>query len=118
MSMRDLMATGVPVARPEGTVREAARLMDEAHVKVLPVCEGDRLMGVLTDSDVISAIADGGAPETEFVRDYMSTNVVAVTPDTGLAEAGQLMRHAGPEVTAGGVFADLLRLAAYLGANI
>jgi hypothetical protein len=76
-----------------GHVREAGRLMDEAHVKVLPVCEGDRLMGVLTDSDVISAIADGGAPDTEFVRDYMSTNVVAVTPDTGLADAGQLMAH-------------------------
>jgi CBS domain-containing protein len=93
MRMRDLMATGVPVVRPEGTVREAARLMDEAHVKVLPVCEGDRLMGILTDSDVISAIADGGAPDAEFVRDYMSTNVVTVTPDTGLAAAGQLMAH-------------------------
>jgi CBS domain-containing protein len=45
-------------------------------------------MGVLTDSDVISAIADGGAPDTEFVRDYMSTNVVTVTPDTGLLEIG------------------------------
>ena len=88
MCVRDLMTTDVPIARLEDTVRAAARLMDEAHVKVLPVCEGDRLMGVLTDSDVISAIADGGAPDTEFVRDYMSTNVVTVTPDTGLLEIG------------------------------
>jgi CBS domain-containing protein len=93
MRIRDLMTTGVPIARPEDTVRDAARVMDGAHVKVLPVCEGDRLMGVLTDWDVISAVADGGAPDTEFVRDYMSVNVVSVTPDTGLAEAGQLMAH-------------------------
>jgi CBS domain-containing protein len=93
MRIRDLMITGVPIARPEGTVRDAARLMDHAHVKVLPVCEGDRLMGVLTDSDVICAVADGGAPDAEFVRDYMSVNVVVVTPDTGLAEAGRLMAH-------------------------
>jgi CBS domain-containing protein len=91
MRIRDLMATDVPIVRSEETVRDAARRMDEMHVKVLPVCEGDRLMGVLTDSDVISAVADGGAPDTEFVRDYMSVNVVAVAPDMGLAEAWQLM---------------------------
>jgi CBS domain-containing protein len=42
---------------------------------------------------VISAVADGGAPDAEFIRDYMSVNVLAVTPDTGLAEAGRLMAH-------------------------
>jgi CBS domain-containing protein len=91
--IRDLMTAEVPIARLDDSVRDAARLMYEAHVKVLPVCEGERLMGVLTDWDVISAVADGGAPNTVFVRDYMSVNVVAVTPDTGLAEAGQLMAH-------------------------
>ena len=91
MCVRDLMTSDVPIARLEDTVRAAARLMDEAHVKVLPVCEGDRLAGVLTDWDVISAVADGGAPDDEFVRNYMSVNVVAVTPDTGVAEAGKLM---------------------------
>lgn len=93
MRIRDLMITDVPIARPEDTVRDAARLMEDAHVKVLPVCEGARLMGVLTDSDVICAVADGGALDAEFVRDYMSVNVAVVTPDTGLADAGRLMAH-------------------------
>lgn len=93
MCVRDLMTTNVPVARLDDTVRDASRLMNEAHVKVLPVCEGDRLVGVLTDWDVISAVADGGAPDTEFVRNYMSVNVVTVTPDTGVADAGRLMAH-------------------------
>jgi CBS domain-containing protein len=91
--IRDLMTADVTIARLDDTVRDAARLMYEAHVKVLPVCEGDRLMGVLTDWDVVSAVADGGTPDTEFIRDYMSVNVVAVTPDTELAEARQLMAH-------------------------
>jgi CBS domain-containing protein len=93
MRIRNLMSTDVPMARSEETVRDAARRMDEAHVKVLPVCEGDRLVGVLTDWDVISAVADGGSPDIVFVRDYMSVNVVTVTPGTGLAEAGELMAH-------------------------
>jgi CBS domain-containing protein len=93
MSVRDLMTTDVPIARLEDTVRDAARLMDATHVKVLPVCEGDRLVGVLTDWDVICAIADGGTPDTEFVRNYMSVDVVTVTPDTAVAEAGKLIGH-------------------------
>ncbi len=91
MLVRDLMATDVPVVRPDDTVRDAARLMDETGVKVLPVCLGDRLVGILTDSNVICAVADGCVPASEFVRSYMSPDVVAVTPDTPLEEAGQLM---------------------------
>ena len=93
MSVRDLMTTDVPIARLENTVRDAARLMDARHVKVLPVCEGDRLVGVLTDWDVICAVADGGTPDTEFVRNYMSVDVVTVTPDTAVADAGKLIEH-------------------------
>ena len=91
--MGDLMDTDVPVARLEDTLRAAARLMHERHMKLLPVCEGARLMGVLTDWDVLSAIADGGAPESVFVRDYMSVNVVAVGPETGVDEARELIAH-------------------------
>jgi CBS domain-containing protein len=93
MRIRDLMSTDVPIVRPDETVRGAARRMAETHMKLLPVCEGERLMGVLTDWDVICAIADGGAADTVFVRDYMTVNVVAVTPETGLAEARELMAH-------------------------
>lgn len=93
MSVRDLMNTDVPTGRLEDTVRDAARLMDETHVKLLPVCEGDRLVGVLADWDVICAVADGGVPDNVFVRSYMSVDVVTVTPDTAVAEAGQLMGH-------------------------
>ena len=90
MSVRDLMTTDVPIIRLKDTIRDAARLMDATHVKVLPVCEGDRLVGVLTDWDVICASPDGGTPATGFVRNCMSVDVVTVTPDTAVAEAGKL----------------------------
>ena len=93
MRVRNVMATDVPIARPDDSVFHAARMMDETGVKLLPVCEGDRLVGVLTDSDVVCAVADGCAPDSEFVRNYMTTDVVTVKPDTQLAEAGELMAH-------------------------
>jgi CBS domain-containing protein len=93
MSVRDLMTTDVPIARRDDSIRDAARLMDATHVKVLPVCEGARLVGVLTDWDVICAVADGGTPDTEFVRNYMSVDVLTVTPDTGVPDAGKLIEH-------------------------
>jgi CBS domain-containing protein len=93
VNVRDVMTTEVPIAQPEDTLRDAARMMEQRHVKVLPVCDGARLAGVLTDWDVISAIADGGAPDFELVRNYMSVNVVAVTPDTRVEEVGRLVAH-------------------------
>jgi CBS domain-containing protein len=91
--VRDVMSTDVPITGLDDTVRDAARLMSGTGAKLLPVCDGARLVGVLTDWDVISAVADGGAPDGEFVRNYMSVNVVAVTPDTGMDEARELIAH-------------------------
>jgi CBS domain-containing protein len=65
--------------------------MHDAHVKALPVCDDGLLTGVLTDWDVTRAVAEGGAPDKQFVRDYMSADVVAAAPDTPLGEAWQLM---------------------------
>jgi CBS domain-containing protein len=87
------MRTDVPTARPEDTIREAARVMSETGAKLLPVCEGARLVGVLSDWDVIFVVADGGAPDSELVRNYMSVSVMAVTPDAGLDEARELIAH-------------------------
>ncbi len=93
MNVSDVMRTDVPTARPEDTIREAARVMSETGAKLLPVCEGARLVGVLTDWDVICVLADGGAPDSELVRNYMSVSVVAVAPDAGLDEARELIAH-------------------------
>lgn len=93
MLVGDLMSVNIPVLGPDDSVRDAARLMDQVRAKVLPVCMGERLIGVLTDSDVLCAVGDGCDPATEPVRCYMTPNVLAVTPNTSLEEAAQLMAH-------------------------
>ena len=96
MRIGDVMTSDVPTVGPGDSVGEAARRMADAHVKALPVCDGDRVAGVITDWDVTRAVA----AETDVARrplsDYMSSDVVAVAPDTRLTEAAEVM--AGPRV--------------------
>jgi CBS domain-containing protein len=59
------------------TVQEAARLMAERYIGALPVLDGERLVGIFTERDVLNRIvADGKNPSTTPVGDVMSTGLV------------------------------------------
>ena len=91
MRIRDVMRRDLPMVSPEDTVGEAARRMWESNVKALPVCEGARLEGIITDWDVTRAVAAGAGPERRSVADFMSTELVAAQPDAQLSECSDLM---------------------------
>ncbi len=76
MRIADVMTRDVRVVQPDRTVREAARLMDELNVGVLPVCDGRRLVGMVTDRDItVRSTAAGLAPDQSYVRDVMTEDV-------------------------------------------
>jgi CBS domain-containing protein len=85
------MTSDVPTVGPGDRILDLARRMIEAGVKAVPVCDGDRLAGIITDWDVTRAVADGGSAESQLVRDYMTADVVNASTDAQLGEAGQLM---------------------------
>jgi CBS domain-containing protein len=75
MKIAELMTKDVRVTSPDQTLREAARLMSEEDVGILPVAEDDRLVGVITDRDIaIRAVAEGKGPRTK-VRQVMTNQV-------------------------------------------
>ncbi len=57
--VRELMTTGVLSIEPESDIREAAQLMYENKYGCLPVVEGNRLIGILTESDFVRLMAEG-----------------------------------------------------------
>ncbi len=57
--VRDLMTTGVVSVEPDSDIREAAQIMYENKYGCLPVVEGTRLVGILTESDFVRLMADG-----------------------------------------------------------
>jgi len=72
---------------PQQTLAEAARLMDELNVGVVPVCEGDRLVGMVTDRDiVVRAIAHDLDPKQCKLADVMSGHVRTARPDDDVDE--------------------------------
>ena len=70
------MTKDVQFISPEDSVRRAAQMMDEFNVGAIPVCDGDKLVGMITDRDItVRSTAAGQAPETTRVGDVMSTDV-------------------------------------------
>ena len=96
MRIADVMTSDLPKVQPGDSVADAARQMADAGVKALPVCDGQRLTGIITDWDVTRAVADESETARRPLSDYMTTDVVTVAPDTSLTDAAQVM--AGPRI--------------------
>lgn len=93
--VRHAMTESPRAVTPETNAREAAGLMRTEDVGVLPIVDGDDLVGLVTDRDlVIRIVAEGQDPSSVRVGDVATTTPVTVTPDTRLSDARELMeRH-------------------------
>lgn len=91
MKVRDAMTTQVVTASPQSTITEVARIMAEIESGAVPVTEDGRVVGMMTDRDiVIRVIAEGGAL-TGPVSAVMSKNVETCSEDDDLANAAAKM---------------------------
>jgi CBS domain-containing protein len=91
-NVRDAMTPEVKTTTPSQSLTDAARLMKQEDVGSVPVVDGERLVGMLTDRDiVVRGIADGSDPHTVHVGDIASRDIVTVRPDDDLDEALRLM---------------------------
>ena len=82
----EVMTSDVKVARPEDSVQQAAAMMADQDVGALPVCDGERLCGMITDRDIaIRAVATGLGNDTA-VREVMSEEVIWCLEDDDTQE--------------------------------
>jgi len=82
MQISDVMTPDVRTIAPDRTVRDAARLMDELNVGVLPVCLEGRLVGMITDRDItVRSTAAGLAPDQQVVEEIMTTDLISCRAD-------------------------------------
>jgi CBS domain-containing protein len=94
MQLKEIMTTDVEVIRPESSVADAAKKMKSLDVGSLPVCDGQRLLGMITDRDItIGATSEERDPAKTLVRDCMSTGVVYCFEDQSTQEAERLMEE-------------------------
>jgi CBS-domain-containing membrane protein len=85
--IQDVMTRDVRTISPEDSVQQAAQLMDDLNVGAIPVCDGERLVGMITDRDItVRSTAAGQAPQSTRVGDVMSTDVRTCTTNQTVDE--------------------------------
>lgn len=91
-TIAEVMTRDVQSISPQETVRRAAQMMDELNVGALPVCEGEDLVGMITDRDItVRATAAGQSPDNARVRDVMTDDVRCCFDDQTVDEVMQQM---------------------------
>lgn len=94
MKVREIMTSNVECLAPEASLKEIAQEMKSLDVGFIPICENDRLMGTVTDRDiVIRAIAEGMEVETCKARDIMSREIVYAFDEDDVKTVAEKMRE-------------------------
>jgi CBS domain-containing protein len=114
MQVSDIMTAAAVTDSPEDTVTEASAKMRNEQTGSLLVMEGERLIGIVTERDVLRTVGAGRDPKQVSLREVMTTSVVTIGPETGLKDAAEIMfqkwfRHL-PVVTEQGEVVGIISL--------
>lgn len=91
MKIRDVMSKDVQVARPNDSLQEVAARMASGDFGFIPVADGDRLVGALTDRDIVVRAVAAGAGPAERVVEFLTRDPLVVRADDDLKAALDLM---------------------------
>jgi CBS domain-containing protein len=95
MKVSDLRPHELFTAQADETLEVAADRMSWHQVGALPILEGQRLVGIVTERDLTAALAEGADAEVTPVSDYMTPAPEVLRPDNELADAAHLMLELG-----------------------
>lgn len=89
---RDIMTSGADYLSTSSTVLEAAQKLASENYGAMPICDGDRLQGMITDRDlVVKVMAAGMDPATTKVIDLVQGEVITIGADDPIEEAARTM---------------------------
>jgi CBS domain-containing protein len=94
MKVSEVMTSGVQTVSPDQSAQEAASFMLSSDAGSIPVTDGDRLIGMITDRDIaVRGVAKGHGPDTP-VRELMTDDIIVVSADDNVEDAAQKMSSA------------------------
>ncbi len=91
MQVGEIMKTDVKTATPDATFAEAAAMMHDHHISSVIVMDGGRLAGIVTERDLVNAVAEGIDPRGARIAERMTTELDTVESRTDIAEAAEHM---------------------------
>jgi CBS domain-containing protein len=93
MKIREIMTDQIIFVSTDDTVEKAAQLMEQNDIGSLPVCEGDRVVGMITDRDIVIREVAKGEGTSQTVAGIMTHDPVLGSPDMDVQEAAELMSN-------------------------
>jgi CBS domain-containing protein len=94
-TVADVMTREVVTVEPETPFKACADLMRIHHVSALPVVSSGRLLGIVSESDLMRTVADGGRRVAVAARDVMTREVATVAQNATIAAAARIMFERG-----------------------
>ena len=91
MLVKNVMNKKVVIAKPEATLREASKVMSDLNIGCLVVVEKEKIVGIITSSDILKSIASGKDPDETLVQEMMSKPVKTIDSDKTIEDAANLM---------------------------
>jgi CBS domain-containing protein len=94
MKVKDVMTAHAECISPSDSIQHAARRMRDLDVGALPICDNDRLAGIITDRDiVVRGVCEACDAQTTPVEDVMTPHITYCFEDQEVQEAAELMRQ-------------------------
>ena len=94
MKLSEIMTRDVVVMQPDDSLQSAAKKMRDRTIGFLPVCDGEELIGVISDRDItIRALADGMDVNIMLGRDLMTVPAIYCFDDQDVSEAAKIMEE-------------------------
>ena len=91
MNVSDVMTANPRTLSPNDTIQSAARIMKEEDAGVVPIVENGKLVGMVTDRDIVIRAVAEGSPGSKPVREIASGNIVCTQPGMSVRDAAKLM---------------------------
>lgn len=91
MKVRDIMSKDVACLKKDDTIERAAQLMKQYNVGSLPICSGDKIVGIVTDRDITLRTVASGQDLRQKVGDIMTSDPVIGSPDMDVKDAARIM---------------------------
>lgn len=91
-TVQDIMTKNVKVCGPHDSVTAAAKIMRDVNCGTVPVCEGKKVVGMITDRDIVlNVVADGKDSDAVHCHDCMTSDVITCSPETDVHECARMM---------------------------
>ena len=91
MKISEIMTKAAVTDNADDTLTEACDKMRNNQTSSILIMDGERLVGIVTERDVVKAVARGLDPKTTTVKDLMTTDMITIGPMTTLKEAANIM---------------------------